>query len=68
LQELRERLKQSDHFLIPWGAAHMPGIAEEIQKSGFHLVETRDYVSIRFGSKKHTGSGIGKVPSAGDPR
>jgi hypothetical protein len=33
---------------VPWGAAHMPGIAREILKSGFHLAETREYVVIRF--------------------
>jgi hypothetical protein len=52
LKELRERLPESDNFIIPWGAVHMTGIAKEIQKSGFHLVETREYVSIRFGRNR----------------
>jgi len=34
--------------MVPWGAAHMPGIAREIIKSGFHLAETREYMVIRF--------------------
>jgi hypothetical protein len=54
LKVLRERLPESDNFIIPWGAVHMPGIAKEIQKAGFHLVETREYVSIRFGRKRHS--------------
>jgi hypothetical protein len=54
LQVLRERLPESDDFIIPWGAVHMPGIAKEIQKAGFHLMETREYVSIRFGRKRHS--------------
>lgn len=54
LKALRERLPESDDFIIPWGAVHMPGLAKEIQKSGFHLVETHEYVSIRFGRKRHS--------------
>jgi hypothetical protein len=46
---LRERLPAADNFVIPWGAAHMPGLASEIQKAGFHLVESREFVAIRFG-------------------
>lgn len=52
LKELRTRMADADHFVIPWGVAHMAGIAKEIQKSGFHLVETQDHVSIRFWSKE----------------
>jgi hypothetical protein len=50
LEELQARLPESDHLIVPWGAAHMPGLAEEIQKSGFRLAETSDYVVIRFHS------------------
>ena len=56
LKELWMRLPDSDNFVIPWGAAHMPGLAAAIQKSGFRLVETHDYVSIRFGHKGNQGS------------
>lgn len=48
LQEIQSHLPQSDNLVVPWGVAHMPGIAREIQKSGFHLAETQDYVVIRF--------------------
>lgn len=65
LKELRERLPDSDNFVIPWGAIHMPGIAKEIQKSGFRLVETHDYVSIRFGSKGNKNNSRGAVPDSG---
>jgi hypothetical protein len=50
LGEIQARLAQSENLIVPWGAAHMPGIAKEIQKAGFRLVDTRDYVVIRFGS------------------
>jgi hypothetical protein len=52
VEVLQARLPGSDNFIIPWGAAHMAGIAREIEKAGFHLVATRDYVSIRFIGKK----------------
>lgn len=50
IQELQAHLAQSEHFIVPWGAAHMPGIAREIQKSGFVLKATREYMAIRFSS------------------
>src|SRR6185436_1718536 len=43
VEELRSRLSQSEMFVVPWGAAHMPEIAREIQKLGFRLDETRDF-------------------------
>ena len=53
---LRSRLSQSDKFVVPWGAAHMPEIAREIQKLGFRLEETQDFTAIRFRSTGRRGS------------
>jgi len=50
LGEIQARLPQTEHIIVPWGAAHMPGIAREIQRDGFHLQQTQDYIAIRFGS------------------
>lgn len=50
LEVVRERLPTSENIIIPWGAAHMPEIAREIQKEGFRVVGTKDFVAIRFGS------------------
>jgi hypothetical protein len=50
LEEIHARLSQSEIIIVPWGALHMPGIAREIQKSGFRLKETQDYVVIGFHS------------------
>lgn len=47
-QEIQGHLLHSDYLVVPWGVAHMPGVAREIQKSGFHLVETKEYTAIRF--------------------
>jgi len=62
LEEVQARLSQTEHIIIPWGVAHMPEIAAEIQKAGFHLDETREYVAIRFGSvgaeAKRTGKAV----------
>ena len=55
LTEIRNRLSQPKMLIVPWGAAHMPGIAKEIQKSGFHLDTTQEYRLIRF-------RGFGKAP------
>jgi len=52
LNQVYSRLSETDNIIVPWGVAHMPGIAKEIQKSGFRLVETRKYVLIRFRSGK----------------
>jgi hypothetical protein len=57
LGEIRANLKTSDNLMVPWGVAHMPGLARDIQQDGFHLSETRDYVVIPFGSR-------GKPPEA----
>lgn len=50
LGEIEARLPETQLIIVPWGAAHIPQIAREIQKSGFRLDETRDYFVIRFGS------------------
>jgi hypothetical protein len=48
LREFWKRLPEGNYFVIPWGAEHMQGIAPEIEQRGFHLVETREIVSVRF--------------------
>jgi hypothetical protein len=52
LGEIRTNLQTSDNIMVPWGVAHMPGLALEIQKYGFHLSETRDFVVIPFGRRR----------------
>src|SRR5260370_17575521 len=48
MEEIHGRLSQSEYLIVPWGAAHMPEIAKAIQKSGFRMGETEEYVPIRF--------------------
>jgi hypothetical protein len=48
LDELQARLAQPEQIIVPWGVAHMPGIAEAIQASGFRLDGTHEYIVIRF--------------------
>jgi len=50
LEEIQARLPQSDNIIVPWGVVHMPGIANEIQKSGFRLGEIQEYTVIQFRS------------------
>jgi len=68
LKELWKRLPDSNNFVIPWGAAHMSGLANAIQKAGFHLVETHDYVSIRFGRKANQDARPREPHASGDSR
>lgn len=49
LQVMEDQLKKSDHIIIPWGAAHMPGISAGVLKAGFRLQDTEELVAIRFG-------------------
>ena len=48
LDELQARLSQPEQIIVPWGVAHMPGIAKGIQASGFRLDGTYEYTVIRF--------------------
>jgi hypothetical protein len=48
LEEIHSHLAQSDNLMVPWGVAHMPEIAKEIQKSGFRLEDTQEYEVIQF--------------------
>jgi hypothetical protein len=50
LDEMKRRLTETENVVVPWGAAHMPEIAREIQKDGFQLAEAKDYTVITFGS------------------
>jgi hypothetical protein len=52
LHEIHDWLSRSDTLVVPWGAAHMPELSREIQKSGFHLDSTREFVAIRFHSHR----------------
>jgi hypothetical protein len=59
LKEIETRLAQPENIIVPWGAAHMPEIGQEIQKLGFRVVETQEYVAIRFrfpGTKRKSGN------------
>ncbi len=54
LGEIKTALEDSDHVIVPWGAAHMPGLTHGIQESGFTLDRSRDYslVDFRRGAKR----------------
>ena len=49
LEVIQSRLTRSDMIVVPWGAAHMPGLEQQIKSMGFHQEGARDYVVIRFG-------------------
>jgi len=66
--EIQTRLLQSENLIVPWGAAHMPEIAQEIQKAGFRVDETQEYVAIRFGSAGNKGKRLGTSGDAEKPK
>jgi hypothetical protein len=65
LDELRARLPDAKQFVVPWGVAHMPGIAQEIEASGFRLEETQEYAVIRFRLPGSKARSTGKAGAAG---
>ena len=48
LGEIQKRLDESSHLIVPWGAAHMPEIAQGIEQAGFRATETNELVAIRL--------------------
>lgn len=48
LGEIQKAVGETDQVMVPWGAAHMPGLEEEIQKTGFKLTEEQDYQIANF--------------------
>jgi hypothetical protein len=48
LEQVQLWLPKSDNLMLPWGAAHMPGLSAGIQQAGFHLVQSQDYQVIKF--------------------
>lgn len=51
LREARAQLADHDEVIVPWGAAHMPGIARELVRDGFHVAERRRITAIAFRSR-----------------
>jgi len=50
LEEIQAQLPKSENIIVPWGVAHMPEVAREIQRSGFRLERTQERMAIRFHS------------------
>jgi hypothetical protein len=50
LQEIQTELARTKTIVVPWGAMHMPGLAAEIEKSGFRVSKTRDFEVMNFRS------------------
>ena len=48
LHELRQELNHTEIVIVPWGAAHMPGLAQAIQSEGFHFTNSREYTVFSF--------------------
>ena len=48
LEEIQSGLRESDVLVVPWGAAHMPGVAEGIRTLGFKSSDTEEFKVVLF--------------------
>lgn len=48
LEHLAEGLNRFDRVLVPWGAAHMPGVEAGVLDRGFRRVRTRELRVVAF--------------------
>lgn len=48
LGEIQKALSTHTTIVVPWGAAHMPGIQSEIEKWGFKETKRRKYQAVHF--------------------
>ena len=48
LEEIQTGLQESDVLVVPWGAAHMPGVAEGIRQLGFKSAEIQEFKVVLF--------------------
>jgi hypothetical protein len=50
LKEIEAALPEAEMIVVPWGAAHMRGIAEGIEKAGFRETDSREHQIFHFRS------------------
>ena len=68
VEEIQSELPQTDNIMVPWGVAHMPGIAKQIQKAGFRLDQTQEYMVIQFGRSGNPDNGATPKENSGATR
>jgi hypothetical protein len=64
LDEIHKNLADAETLIVPWGAAHMPEVGRELEKTGFRVAETREFTAIKFGSRNR--SPVRTAPSSGE--
>lgn len=52
LGEIEGRLVEAQHLVVPWGAAHIPEIARELERLGFVPGPSEEFTAIQFGGKR----------------
>ena len=48
LAKVKEALPETSAVMVPWGAAHMPGLAESIEREGFKVTDRQKYRIVNF--------------------
>lgn len=49
LFSIQKGLADGDYVVVPWGAAHMPGISRSLLKQGYREISRRSFTAIGFG-------------------
>lgn len=58
---IQELLPETDVLVVPWGAAHMPGLARDLAARGFGVAEVNNLRVLRFATL------VGGIVSAAQP-
>ena len=48
LEEIVDEMKETDVIVVPWGAAHMPTLAKDIQKLGFKQTREEEFTIFHY--------------------
>ena len=56
-------LARAETVTVPWGAAHMPGLAKGLEERGFRLVQQQEFEVVRFKTIFHVQAPRTRVPS-----
>lgn len=68
LTAIKSAVKDKDFVVVPWGAAHMPGLSQALLDQGYRETGRRSFVAIAFGAASATPSSARRDVPAGQPQ
>lgn len=60
LQKIGDELSRGDQLAVPWGAAHMPGLAQGLEELGFRMARSEEVRVLYFRTLWTKGSGAAR--------